>query len=431
MEGVMIVKDDDIGMYRCTKRQKNSIHMMTSMTDDIELRENQAENLYNTAFKNLLTTSSDAAQDFVLCSMGSDSNIGGGHCPTLMIKNTTAQKTIEDSSTVASKTDTTTEQSPEDLDVDSTDQDMMSGFLKAFGAVATSAPKAKARAKTNPKPKSSTAPSTAATTSTRTRSTGGDEHVAKTNVADSAAAGAEAKVSKRGLDWRDATKRKESVSDDTGRANAKTTVGASSDPSAWSLPELPPTKKGRVSANILQEADERFLDEMSALIDMICDTNLPETSESDLVQFSKDASAKTRDVISKCATKMGQIKRRKHSTEDDSQYDKPKEINHSASLFNRLFNELSNSAPKAGELEHLMSQLSAPPLSYRSLMNYFDVTVFFWLLFWLLLVFCLISDKNLVIFGRTLQFEYVRLTVAFCHSHSCFFWIHSDSYCIV
>ena len=72
MEGVMIIREEDIGLYKCTKRQRNSVEMATSMTDALELREGRAEDMYNAAFKALLASSNDAPQDFVLTTFVGD-----------------------------------------------------------------------------------------------------------------------------------------------------------------------------------------------------------------------------------------------------------------------------------------------------------------------------------------------------------------------
>jgi len=67
MEGVMVVRDEDVGLCKITKRQKDSVRISTALTDNIELRENQADTMFQKAFSSLLSSSSDAGHEFVLC----------------------------------------------------------------------------------------------------------------------------------------------------------------------------------------------------------------------------------------------------------------------------------------------------------------------------------------------------------------------------
>ncbi|CAK9083713.1 unnamed protein product [Durusdinium trenchii] len=171
MEGVMIIREEDIGLYKCTKRQRNSVEMATSMTDALELREGQAEDMYNAAFKALLASSND-------------------------------------------------------------------------------------------------------------------------------------------------------------------------------------------------EQDERFIEDMQSLMIDIMNAHLLQNTDPELVAYAKETGVACRDVVAKCATKLTQMKRRKNAN-NDHQLEKVKEINNTASIFARLFTELSAIAPKAGELAMLMKTVCNPPISFK------------------------------------------------------------------
>ncbi len=73
MQGVMVIKEDDEGMFACNKRQKQQVCLTTQLTDQIELRENQAETMFNSAYQQLLSSASTDF-DMVMCSLGSDSS---------------------------------------------------------------------------------------------------------------------------------------------------------------------------------------------------------------------------------------------------------------------------------------------------------------------------------------------------------------------
>lgn len=374
----MVIKDDDVGMYKCPKRQKHGVQMATNMTDEIELRENQAENLYTSAFKNLLASSTDASQDFVLCSLGNggDSDLQS----TLVIKKTRQAQAVEEdpskTSTVATQQHTTDGGAQmDDEEPDTADQDMMSGLLQAFGKPQHHPKNVKAAKKTAAKSKASTTNSSS-TPSGATRShvtpaanvtpvVGGSNRSSTPFTSLSSVKGDSRDSLNKSINKRSIESVENTRSDDVNDGQ-KPSSTAPTCPSKWSLPDVPPTKRGRVSATTLQEADDRFLEEMERVIELICEARLPESSESDLIQYVKEGLAKTREIIGKCATKLSQMKRRKHSTEEDSQLHKLKEINNYAHLFSRLFTELSSATPKAGELDHIMGQLASPPLNFRS-----------------------------------------------------------------
>ena len=52
LEGVMSVREEDLGMYRSAKRQKQGVELDTNLTDRVELREDQAERLH-TSIQNI------------------------------------------------------------------------------------------------------------------------------------------------------------------------------------------------------------------------------------------------------------------------------------------------------------------------------------------------------------------------------------------
>ena len=352
MEGVMVIKEEDIGMYKCAKRQKNAVSMKTRMTDDIELRENQAENLYTKAFKTLLASSSDASQDFVLCGLNDSSGSG---TPTLVIKKALTEASGADEDLAKPKTTSAIsirDEAPEEADQDTTDQDMMSNLLLAFGGQPASAG-VKAKAKPKPKAKSTAAASAGANAS----STPANRGVSAVSPAASMGPPSASDQARHRPVLGEINK-------NVGNGAPKRSLDADCKPHNWELPDLPPTKRGRVSASNLQDADDRFVEEMEKLITTICEAELPEKSDGDLVQYVKDASSKTREIIAKCTTKITQMKRRKHS-DDDRQMDRLKEVNNAANLFSRLCTELGSAAPKAGELSHVITQLGAPPLNFR------------------------------------------------------------------
>ena len=352
MEGVMVIKEEDIGMYKRAKRQKNAVSMKTRMTDDIELRENQAENLYTKAFKTLLASSSDASQDFVLCGLNDSSGSG---TPTLVIKKALTEASGADEDLAKPKTTSAIsirDEAPEEADQDTTDQDMMSNLLLAFGGQPASAG-VKAKAKPKPKAKSTAAASAGANAS----STPANRGVSAVSPAASMGPPSASDQARHRPVLGEINK-------NVGNGAPKRSLDADCKPHNWELPDLPTFKRGRVSASNLQDADDRFGEEMEKLITTICEAGLPEKSDGDLVQYVKDASSKTREIIAKCTTKITQMKRRKHS-DDDRQMDRLKEVNNAANLFSRLCTELGSAAPKAGELSHVITQLGAPPLNFR------------------------------------------------------------------
>lgn len=48
----MSVREEDLGMYRSAKRQKQGVELDTNLTDRVELREDQAERLH-TSIQNI------------------------------------------------------------------------------------------------------------------------------------------------------------------------------------------------------------------------------------------------------------------------------------------------------------------------------------------------------------------------------------------
>lgn len=350
----MLIREEDVGMYRCVKRQRNAVTLTTDMTDQIELRENQSEMLYTTAFKNLLATSGDADQEFVLSEIGGGSSAGSIIINKKAIGNGGGGDGAGNDGGTGSAESSAAKNVEQNIDEDK-ESDMSSGLLWAFGATPSQTTTRASKAKAKPKPKS--APS-----SQGTPSGAPSEPPPRSDPVPRSDPALRSDPPRRAV-----LGELKNIQANAGkRPIPATAVEGSDEPRKWELPELPATKRGRVSATDLQNVDDRFVEELEKVIVIISESSLPETSDGDLHQYVKDAATKTREIISKCSTKLTQMKRRKNA-DNDSLADRLKDVNNNANLFTRLFTELGSTAPKAGELGFVMNQLSSPPLSFRSL----------------------------------------------------------------
>lgn len=145
MEGVMIVREDDVGMYRCKKSQKQTVNLTSRLTDDVELRENQAEHMYQSAFKALLESADDASGDFILSNVSGAS--GSSSARPMLISNqagSSSQTALSQSS--APTPNIIPVPKPKENEDDDDDIEMTSGLLKLSGSATPASSKAKAKA---------------------------------------------------------------------------------------------------------------------------------------------------------------------------------------------------------------------------------------------------------------------------------------------
>ena len=323
LQGVMIVREEDEGLYRIKKAQRNAVKMNTCMTDAIELRPDQAENMYQKAFQSLLASGNDVPQDFVI---GLDSSTPGGSKPCSILLNSKflqrqeegAQGTSGQEVPAATVASTVNEDDDEDCGLS-----LRSGLLGAFGSsIPATEPAAKAVAKAKPKQRpnkgtSSTAPSSRA------------------QPTPSLASGAKILADLNG----------------EVAACSKRTEGAESMPP-------PKSKRGRVNPTILAEQDGRLIEEVMQALHGVSSTPLPTSSESEMITVAKMSGTVCNEIINKCTTKLAQMKRRKGSV-DEEYMEKLGEYNQLAAMFGKLFSELASSGPKLNELSALMSQAEA------------------------------------------------------------------------
>lgn len=316
MEGVMIVKDEDRGLYKCSKKQKQGVSLDTRLTDDIELRENQAERLYNQAYKAFLASANDASDDFVLIHNPSSSASSGGST-SKMLCNQSSQPDGAETQNQDSRNDQPSS-TPNQADDENEGLDMTSSLLRAIGGQGEPAAKAKSRAKAKAKqapnaPKPQDAPQ--------------QDSAARATPVPSRIPGAPRRPKR----------------------------------SAASPKHSPKIKKarGRVSATAAQESDESVLaEEEEKLNDAVCDEAMTTIeNESELIQHSQEQHQICQSIIGKLSTKIAQIKRRKQVT-NDTLLDKMKEVLNTATIFSRLYGELANTAPKAAELQAAIEQTS-------------------------------------------------------------------------
>ena len=334
IEGVLVVREEDEGMYRITKKQKHAVSMQTQLTDPIELRENQADNMYSKAFQSLLKSSGDSAAEFVLCqnmSSGSNGDASGSTSTSLMILNARPGNSSSntDANMVPNPGDGTavTAQAQVITTVGRGDDreddacDLSSGLLGAFGTSTTTTNPlakvrpAKAKAKPAAKPAGSQAP-------TKRKAEGDLPRVSLlANLQPSVGAGSA-----------------------TGEGDGSNANGASVG-----------GKRGRIAAHELAENDEKFVEEMKGVLFDVLQTDankLPDT-EAAFIEQCKTSNQRCQDVASKCGNKMGQLKRRKNKDQEELN-DSLKEVSTTATTFARLFSELASSAPKVSELSMLM-----------------------------------------------------------------------------
>ena len=273
LEGVMVVREEDEGLYKITKKQKHSVKMTQQLTDG-EIKEGQADDMFAKAVKSLLALSSDTNQDFVLCDDESPATPNPGHAsakPSIML--TKSGKLLADTTQsqpvavpgVAQGSSGQDSGGRKAEDEDDDESCMRSGLLKAFGGSMNmnkteSLPKAKARTK-----------AAAKNAATRKRKTPpeaieGDQHQPQISVQD--------------------------LEDDHG-------LNASSE---GMPPPASVSKKGRVTQATLVENDERFADEIRSSLHQLVspDVNpMPATNEADLVAFARSCQTRLRGCWSK------------------------------------------------------------------------------------------------------------------------------------
>lgn len=334
----MIVREEDEGLYKVSKKQKQAVVMDTPLTDDVELRENQAENMYQTAFKALLAGPSDSNHEFVICSAGPSS----GHQPTMMLLNKKGNPSSNENSSTdvstpnfAAAAGSSNPNAKAEKEDDDGGNDLMS-LLGAFGGAKSGSTAVAAKAKAKAKAKASAG------------GNGGGGGVKRKATADTPSP-VESVI--------DVTKAQAVMAN----LQPKIQVGGSGEDKSSGT-----GKRGRVSATTLAENDDKFLEEVKGMLFDILQTDqnkLPESSEIDLVAACKVQETKCQEVVNKCSTKIGQIKRRKVVQQDDGMTDAVKEVNGTAASFSRLFHELACTSPKATELAQLMETAAA--VGYR------------------------------------------------------------------
>ena len=267
------MREEDEGLYKITKKQKHAVKMTQQLTDG-ELKEGQADDMFAKAVKSLLTLSSDTNQDFVLCEDESPAApatpYNGSTKASIML--TKSGKLLGDEPTsqpvaAAGVAKAATGQDGGGRKAEDEDEDekcMQSGLLTAFGGAMNmnrmeSAPKAaKARAKATTK-----APA-----------------ARKRKAQEAVEAGQHPQVSVSVQDLQD------------GHGPSGATM-----PPPSSVP-----KKGRVTQAVLVENDERFADEVRALLHQLLsqDVNpMPDTNEADLVVFARGCNTRLCDCLSK------------------------------------------------------------------------------------------------------------------------------------
>ena len=330
LSGVMVLKDEDEGMYEMIRRQKNSVVMESRLTDDVELRDGQTETLYNFALKNLLSSAADAPTDFILQDVvgGSDSQ-GSMSCRLLI---TAAGGNASSSSgsgagaagKAAGKGQISSEsKQPEDDDDERDGMALSSSLLKMLGCDAD--PKAKSKAKAKPKAQRGGA---AVGNGANTTSHAGDEKPpALLSMQELRMAGM------RQPRQREDPEKSAEAADPKKRA------------------------KGRKSASEVHQSDESFLDEVTQELAKATTTDemVQVANEKDLASLSQTRATICIDIANKTASKLAQVKRRK-GVMPEAFIDKVKDLNTTAATFVRLFGELSSSTPKAAELSSLIAQ---------------------------------------------------------------------------
>lgn len=327
--GVMVVKEEDRGMFRLNKKQRNSVELETCLLDDVELRENQAEQLYESATKHLLEAPTDAPTDFVLgtCDPGSGAGLmmfskssasGSDPSRSLPNKDKTAQS-------AKAKAKPRPSDPADDGDDDEDDcSGLSSRLLTMFGG--SGAAKAKPKAKAGAKPK---AKPVQESQRHEEKKSAGAAHLFQQLRA----------------------------------VPASTSAGTGKRANAASAGEEEPSKKakvrGRQSASAVHQADETFLSEAEESLAELAKSDMQQlASEKDLHTFCQAHLPKCQDLSAQASQKIAQMKRRKNSGENSAMLEKAKDINAAASTLQGLFTQLSSVAPKADELGNLINLAS-------------------------------------------------------------------------
>lgn len=318
MEGVMIVREDDVGMYRCKKSQKQTVNLTSRLTDDVELRENQAEHMYQSAFKALLESADDASGDFILSNVSGAS--GSSPARPMLISNqagSSSQTALSQSS--APTPNIIPVPKPKENEDDDDDIEMTSGLLKLSGSATPASSKAKAKAVSK----------VAAKAKSGSRSLPSHEPQA------AAGTGTNEKITKN--------KRRQ--------AN-KTPEDDGKEPH----PKRARAPGGRQSAAALTEGDEELLEECTnSLNEITQDEIMGEfANETELVNLSKNMCDQCQEISGKLGQNIAKMKRRKQA-QSEQLMDKMQEQFEKATLFSNLFGELASTAPKAQELKSFMA----------------------------------------------------------------------------
>lgn len=330
MTGVMVVKEEDRGMYEINKRQKQSVEMETRLTDDVELRQGQTEKLYDFAMKNLLDSAADAPDDFVLQDMREGSD-GKGKPFKLLINPagaTSSRQSAPVPSAQAPAAETTAKRIKDDDEDDGVA--MASGLLKMLGREDHG--KAKAKAKAGAKS------GARATKGGAPKPPGGSaQRASEDNSAPMMSMQELRNVA-------------------SGQQGQHRPAGEPEQPDA-EKGQGKKTGRGRKSALDVHQSDEAFMSEVTGELAGVTDSEamLDVGNDKELSALAQTRSQKCIDISNKTTAKLVQVKRRRGAM-SETFLAKVQELNSTALVFSRLYAELSSLAPKASELSNLMGQ---------------------------------------------------------------------------